>query len=270
MSGVIDLHSHLIPGVDDGARDVEESLAAIAVMVRDGVTRIVTTPHFDGSLTLDRARLAARLGELDRGWTRLQAEAARAFPRLELQRGVELMLDVPEPDLSDARLRLNGSRAVLVEFVGLLLPPNAELAIRALRRANFLPVLAHPERYRNHDDAYTVLARCRGAGAVLQLNIGTLLGKFGTTATTHAARLLALGWGDIVSSDYHARGMPGIGEAITGLHQGGYATQAELLSVTNPARVLMGQAPLPVPPIVPGKKALAWWKRPFIEELPPE
>src|SRR5687767_11094935 len=104
---IIDFHNHLTPGVDDGAQDMEESAAAIEAFAADGVLGVVVTPHFDASLTLNAAEFGKRIGELDAGWTRLQ-EVGQRYPKLALYRGAEVLLDVPEPDLSDPRIRLNG------------------------------------------------------------------------------------------------------------------------------------------------------------------
>src|SRR5687768_6320068 len=115
-SMAVDFHNHLIPGVDDGAQTVEESLEALECFRKDGVTVVVATPHVDASLTLEPAALGRRLAEIDAGWALLQEAAVRDFPDIVLYRGCELALDVPKPDLTDARLRLNGGRYVLIEF----------------------------------------------------------------------------------------------------------------------------------------------------------
>ena len=145
---MIDLHNHLIPGVDDGAADAAEARAGVEAMAAQGVLRLVCTPHVNGSLTRDPAALAARLAELDGGWEALR-EAVRGGPAVELARGAEVMLDTPEPDLSDPRLRLAGTRYVLVEFPYMNVPPNGQNALFDLAMRGWKPVLAHPERYVN-------------------------------------------------------------------------------------------------------------------------
>ena len=123
-----DFHSHLIPAVDDGAPDREFSAGALARFRAEGVGTIITTPHFNASLTLDAARLAERLEQLDAGWAVLESvvrdDAAQFGTSLTVLRGTEVRLDVPEPDLSDPRVRLSGGRFVLVEFPALRLPPS--------------------------------------------------------------------------------------------------------------------------------------------------
>jgi protein-tyrosine phosphatase len=266
--GITDFHSHLIPGVDDGAQDPEDSAAALGRFRAEGVTHLITTPHFVGSLTLDERALGSRLFELDAGWAVLQgvvaADALRMGSPIVVARGVEVMLDVPDADLSDPRLRLAGGPFVLVEYPGLRLPPvNAEFALASLRQRGWIPVVAHPERYRNLDASLASLARFRGTGAHLALNAGSLFGDYGRTAAAHARNILAAGWADYVVSDYHARGEPGLSRFSRALADAGFAEQAALLTVTNAARLLAGEAPLPVPPIASPKEERSLWARLF-------
>jgi protein-tyrosine phosphatase len=258
-----DFHSHLIPGVDDGAADLAESRAAVAAMAADGVATAVATPHFDGSLTSTPELAAARLAQIDAAYAALTTDADVQASGVRVLRGVELMLDVPDPDVSDPRLRLNGGRFVLVEFPALQLPPsNADFAIRALREKGWQPVLAHPERYRNVDDALESLLALRYAGAYLQLNAGSLLGFHGDGARRRASALLARGWIDYASSDYHSRGMPAVAAARASLAASGAAEQAELLFSENPARLVRGEPPHPVAPLAAGARTRrSWWAR---------
>lgn len=259
---MIDFHSHLIPAVDDGAPDLTHSLSALRAFAQQGVQRCVTTPHFDGSLTRGADGGTARLAELDAGWAVL-TEAVAAVPGLPaIARGAEVMLDVPDPDLSDARLRLAGSRAVLVEFPGMRMPPNGEWALLQLSQAGWRPVLAHPERYRNVEPDLRSLARCRQAGAAFQLNAGSLLGFYGETAARQAVSLLRMGWVDYLSSDHHARGEPATARAVEWMVAAGGAAQATRLTEENPARLLADEGPLPVAPLQM-REARSWWARLF-------
>lgn len=255
---MIDLHNHLIPGVDDGAADAAEARAGVEAMAAQGVRRLVCTPHVNGSLTRDPAALAARLAELDAGWAALQ-EAVRGGPAVELGRGTEVMLDTPEPDLSDPRLRLAGTRFVLVEFPFMNVPPNGQNALFDLAMRGWRPILAHPERYANARPDVADAAEWRRVGAVLQLNAGSLLGRYGKTAETLAWALLERGAAELLGSDYHARGRLSLAEARAALEARGASEQARLLMEVNPARVLEGKDPLEVPPV----QKPAGWRRFF-------
>jgi protein-tyrosine phosphatase len=264
VAGYTDFHNHLIPGVDDGARDVEFSAGALDAFRRSGVRQMVVTPHFDGSLTHQADRFAARLAELDAGWAALRRvvdeDAGRHGSPLRVERGAEVMLDVPDPDLSDGRIRLAGTTFVLVEFPGLQLPAvNAAMAIDFLRRGGWRPVVAHPERYRNLESVAD-LAPLQAAGAAFQVNAGSLLGEYGSTAQRRVAEILGAGLASYACSDYHARGEPATDRAARLLAQSGFAEQAELLFSVNPDRLLRGEPPLPVPPVA-ARAATPWWKR---------
>jgi len=266
---ITDFHSHLIPGVDDGAPKPIDSAASLGRFRAEGCMQLITTPHFMGSLTHDPPKLQDRLDALDAGWEQLKLvvadDAEKYGSAIRVERGVEIMLDVPDPDLSDARLRLAGGQFVLVEYPQLRLPPmNAEFAVQALRQQGWIPVVAHPERYRNLDD-FNLLLRFKQAGGLLQLNAGSIFGDYGKTALGHAMNILTYGLADYVCSDYHARGEPGLWKFARALGDAGYGEQAALLTSANPGRLLAGQMPLPVPPIAAPEtqKARPVWSRLF-------
>lgn len=256
-----DLHSHLVPGVDDGASSIEEAMAALEAMRDEGVTAAVTTPHLDGSLTRDAARLAARLEEMDRGWEILVKAAAERFPDFRLARGTEVMLDIPAPDLSEPRVRLAGTRFVLVEFPHMLVPPNSAGALFEIRMQGYVPVVAHPERYGGAGDSLAIFDEWVRTGALLQMNALALLGRYGEKASRTAWRLLERGHVSVIASDYHARGRIPLREARAKLEERGGEELAELLMETNPAKVLGDEVPDPAPPLQRRRKG--FWGRVF-------
>ena len=97
QASVGDLHSHLVPGVDDGARTLQEALEAVERMVAAGIGQIVTTPHVNASLTRDSRLLAIWLEEVDESWREVSEHVRLRFPDVEFLRGHEVMLDVPDP-----------------------------------------------------------------------------------------------------------------------------------------------------------------------------
>jgi protein-tyrosine phosphatase len=142
-----DIHNHLIPGVDDGARSLDEALGAIAAMHEQGVRRLICTPHIDAELLGHEERYAARIAKVDTAWAGLRAAAAERFPDVELQRGHEVMVDTPRFSVGDARVRMAGTPYVLVEFPRLFVPSGTEDVLYHLRLEGYLPIVAHPERY---------------------------------------------------------------------------------------------------------------------------
>lgn len=246
----VDLHTHLMPGVDDGARDLDDAAEALSKLRQQRVGTAAATPHFPASLLGRPERLEQRFRDLDDAWERLVDLRDERFSDLELLRGVELRLDQPEPDLSDDRLRLGGTDWALVEFSHFQVPSYGARQLSELVEAGWRPLLAHPERYigirQSMEDA---VPAWREAGAVFQVNAGSLTGRYGPTARQAALEMLRRGWADVLSSDYHARGEPGLDEARQRLEELGGSEQAELLFETNPRRVVEGRATFPVEPL---------------------
>lgn len=247
---IVDLHTHVLPGVDDGARDLEESLAAISALVAESVTTVVATPHFRASLQERPERAERRLELFDAAWKLLSEALDRRSVDIRLERACELKLDAPRVAIEDERLRLAGTRFVLVEFAALRLPPFGGNQLEALVEADFTPVLAHPERYHGIMASLDRAERWRASGTLFQVNGGSLLGRYGGSAESAAREFLNRGWVDVLASDYHARGdveIAAVRERLTEV--GGGAEIAELLLSKNPSRLLAGEPPLKVPPL---------------------
>lgn len=244
-----DIHCHLVPDVDDGARTVEDTLDAVMRLTAEGVRKVITTPHLDGSLTLDPEMLEERLDEVTEAFDRVAVAVGERFPEVEFNRGHEVMLDVPDVDLSDPRLRLAGTRFVLLEWPRLHLPPGTGKVLRRLRNEGYVPVVAHPERYIGID--MELAAQWKDAGALLQVNYGSLDGRYGGDARGVAFRLLRRGWVDYLASDFHARPDRKIymHEARERLDDLGAGEAFVTLSLTNPARILRDELPMPAPPL---------------------
>lgn len=265
----VDIHSHLVPGVDDGARDVPAVLDAVERFTRLSVRRILTTPHIDGSLTLDPARLEERLASVTAAWEIAAEAIGEHFPEVDFRRGHEVLLDVPEVDFSDPRIRLAGTSFVLVEWPRLQLPPGTTRVLAGIRRRGYRPIVAHPERYAGMAQALDVVAQWRDAGAYLQVNYGSLVGRYGQNAQSVADRLLRRGWVDYLASDFHAHPRLKIyrTEAAEVLAQEEAEEIMSYLSRSNPGRLLDDQEPLPVP-VLSGERSLWARLKGIIERLP--
>jgi protein-tyrosine phosphatase len=205
---LVDLHSHVLPGVDDGAQDLPQALDALQALQDQGVTRVVATPHFRASLLENPSRAEARLALFDEAYRDLSAALQTTDLTIALGRACEFKLDAPVADLSDPRLRLEGTRYALVEFGSFQLPPFAGNQLRAVHDAGWTPVLAHPERYFGIEDVLDRASRWVSEGTLLQVNVKSLAGGYGSMARQVAGELLARGWVTCVAGDYHARGRP--------------------------------------------------------------
>jgi len=233
---MIDIHTHLLPGVDDGSPSVAVSVPVLERFRQDGVTVLVCTPHL-------RATEAARAPvERYRAILADLVEHAPPVPKLVL--GWEIMLDAPGADLRAPHLHLGESGAALVEFPRMSVPPGATQEILRIRMTGVTPVIAHPERY--HQCTPEIVQEWRSVGAVIQMDSVMV---FGSSAPSRLARkLLEEGLVDCLASDTHGdqrnlRATRDWLEAIDA-HE-----QAELLTTINARRLLNREAVLPVSPI---------------------
>ncbi|HSJ14686.1 MAG TPA: CpsB/CapC family capsule biosynthesis tyrosine phosphatase [Longimicrobiales bacterium] len=259
---MIDFHNHLLPGVDDGARNEAETSGALRALAAEGVRGVIVTPHVNASTTFVAAERAARLDEIGAAWPVLERCAKAAG--VAVWPGAEIALDTPVMDFSDPRLRLNGTRFVLVEFAFMTVPQESTRALAQVGAAGWIPVLAHPERYRAFTPLGDLVREWRAAGARLQINGASLLGRYGELAQRVAEDLLARGEADYVCSDYHARGRPRVVEYRHLIERRAGPEAAVLLTETNPQRLLEDALPLAVPS--GGEERALWrtrWRRFF-------
>lgn len=247
-----DLHNHLVPGVDDGAGTFEDALDSVERMVSAGFRRIVTTPHIDASLLRrDRASAERRLDRVSDGFHELAERVAQRFTGLDFRRGHEVRLDVPDCSFADERLRLGGTSFVLVEWARFEIPPETVAVLSRLRGQGVRPVVAHPERYSGAERGLAQLQEWKRVGAYLQVNYGSLVGRYGPRVQSAAFALLREGLADYLSTDFHGR--PELRlyaeEAFEKLDAMGAREHLHMLGVTNPARLFEDEPPLAVPPL---------------------
>lgn len=244
-----DMHSHLVPGVDDGARSLEEALAAVEAFTRMGVRRLVTTPHLDASLLEEPDAADRKIRKVQESFREVAIQVRDRYPEVVFWRGFEIKLDVPDPDLSDARVRMAGTRFALVEWPRMQVPPGTEAVLARIRKNGWIPIVAHPERYHGLRDELELPRRWRAAGACLQVNHGSLLGRYGDRPRSRAFRMLQDGLVDYLSSDYHPRpgNSPTVKEARAFLDGEGAEDSFLLMTRTNPQRLMDDKEPLAVP-----------------------
>jgi protein-tyrosine phosphatase len=233
---MIDLHSHLLPGVDDGSPTVDASIPVLERFRDLGVEVVVCTPHLDAS--------NAAGAPYERHLEILETLVARApsTPRLAL--GWEIMLDEPGADLRGRHLALGGSSAVLVEFPRRGVPATAGRELARLRDSGVVPLLAHPERYWgcNVDQ----IRQWKSDGALIQVD-SAMLGHPSPMGAL-AVAMLEEGLVDCIASDNHGDAR-NLAYARDWLEARGAPEQARLLTHTNPGRILANEVVLPVTPL---------------------
>jgi len=209
---VIDIHCHLLPGIDDGAQTLETSIEMARIAVADGITTIYCTPHiYPGMYNNAGPDIIRRVGQL-------QAVLNDKGIKLDLSYGadVHLVPEVPEGLTSGRIPTLGGTRYLLLEPSHHARPPRFTESVFALIGAGYVPVITHPERLTwtaDHYDDFVALAK---SGAWMQITGGALLGKFGKSAQKLADRFVGDGWAAVVASDAHTtnRRAPLLAEAV--------------------------------------------------------
>lgn len=198
--GWYDLHLHVLPGIDDGARDAAASLAMMRGLADVGYRRLVATPHADGRRhTYGPERIAALV------------EAANAAARangidIEVQAGAEYAYGQRFHDELRARtlMTLGDSRYVLLELPETFMPASMPQSLFEVGAAGYYPIIAHPERCPPFHDDLERLERLVGGRAMVQVSFRSLAGTFGRTIKRTAWALLQEGVADMVATDCHS------------------------------------------------------------------
>ena len=256
--GLVDFHSHLVPGVDDGARDLGEAVRAVETLAAEGVRHVLTTPHLDASVIARPELFERQQLEVEEAWFRVVDACMDRDPPMSFHLGREVLLDTASPQFSDPRVRLNGGPYVLVEFPRLNLPVGSEDVIAHISGLGYRPVIAHVERYLYQGDPVPLWDEWRHSGAALQVNAASYVGRYGAAARELAWRALEMGWVDLAASDYHARGRPWIAQAREEITAAGGAAQERLLFDRNPRSLLRGE---PLEPVAALERNQGPWSR---------
>jgi protein-tyrosine phosphatase len=259
VNHVIDLHCHVLPGIDDGPATIEDSVALVRAAAAAGVRVMVATPHVSWRYPNEAPTIARLTGELNE---RLRQEKIA----VEIRPGAEIAMtrveDI-EPDQLE-RLSLGGGPWVLLE------PPFAPIVtglgdvVAALRSAGWHVVLAHPERCPALHRDPRMVESLVADGVLTSVTAGSLVGRFGGEVRRFAKRLVEQGLVHNVASDAHdaIRRPPGIALELA---EAGLGELTDWLAHAVPAAILSGEEipARPTPPVVKGKlrPRLARWRR---------
>ena len=201
MNGFADIHTHILPGVDDGAPDMQEACALVRMAWQNGTRILFLTPHYRGKYKENS------LGWLREVFSMLSQLVAEEFPDMKLYLGHEIHYenDAPEKLLQGQMLTMNGSRFVLLEFPMNALRSQIIMGVSEIIRCGFTPIIAHAERYNvfRADDklANEVLAM----GARIQMNADSIMGKYGFSVKRFCHKLLKAHKVHFVATDAHDR-----------------------------------------------------------------
>jgi protein-tyrosine phosphatase len=199
---VIDLHCHLLPGIDDGPETLDEALAMARLALDDGIEKACVTPHLHvGRWDNDRARIEAAVA----AHRRALAEAGLA---LELGFAAEVRCDYDiVPLIEEGRVpflgTLGGYRVMLLELPHSHVPVGADKLVAWLLARNIRPMLAHPERNKDIVREPAKLLPFVREGCLLQLTADAVADGFGPDCARRAAEFLDAGWVSVLASDAH-------------------------------------------------------------------
>jgi protein-tyrosine phosphatase len=232
---LIDIHSHVLFGLDDGARTLEDSLAMVRMAAEHGTTDLVATPHANLAYRFEPERMAERLAQV--------RESAGGAPRLYTGCDFHLSFDNLQDAIGHPRkYTINQQSYLLVEFSELLIFKNTEEIFARLRDAGMTPVITHPERNGLLRQRLEHIAKWVEQGARVQLTAQSLTGGFGRSAKDFSRELLGRRLVHVIASDGHdcERRPPVMDQARAWLRMEYGEALAEALCVTNPGAALSG------------------------------
>ena len=239
---MVDIHTHILHGVDDGAETFEEALFMLEDAYSNGTTDIVLTPHY---LNNDLRSMGASKEEILKKFEVLKAAASEKYKQLNLYLGAETfaaanILECAEQGLL---LPINNTRYLLLEFGFNDTVSRALTVMRELHRMGYIAVIAHPERYEFFLKGPQHVLSFLDEGALLQINADSIMGRNGRASREMALTLIDSGLAAIVASDAHSVGFrpPDLSEAYSYVSSEYDLDCAEALFERNPKIILQNK-----------------------------
>jgi protein-tyrosine phosphatase len=236
---MVDIHHHLLWGLDDGPKDLETSVAMAKASAADGVTHVVCTPHANGKFNYDPAINRAKVEELQ---AILDAESVPL--RLGLGCDFHLSYDnIVDAKADPARFSVNGLGYLMVELPDYALPAQLNETFYELQLAGLVPVLTHPERNPTLQADQARLADWMRGGMLVQITADSVTGKMGRSAQKMAHDLLDKRWVHFIATDAHdlTRRPPRLSQARDAVAKRCGAEWADSLVTTNPTALFHGK-----------------------------
>lgn len=244
---MVDIHQHLLFGIDDGSKSLEQSVAMVQMAMDDGITHVVATPHANDRYPYDRARNEGLLEQIREA---LPADVAAA---MTLGLGCDFHLNFENTEdarLHNRRYTINEKEYLLIELPDIGISNRIDEILYNLRIAGMTPILTHPERNATLQRTPEKLQEWVANGLLLQVTAGSVMGDFGGTAEALAWSLLKKGHVHFLATDAHEleRRTPTMSAARRRVAERLGEETATRLSVTNPMLVFEGK-PLPEGPM---------------------
>ena len=232
--GFVDIHSHILYGLDDGAKSLEESVEMLQLAAAAGTTDIVATPHANGRYVFNPELIDARIKELS------------GLTAVTIHRGCDFHLQAD--NIEDAiahpeKYSINHLGYLLVEFSDLAIFTSSDEILSELVGAGMAPIITHPERNGQLQRRIDDIARWVDLGCYVQVTAGSCVGTFGKSSKSCVDALMARGLVHFVASDAHdcAKRSPNLADAYESLTKRWGEEQVDPLFVGNPQAVLTGE-----------------------------
>lgn len=241
---MVDIHTHILPGIDDGSKSWEMTAEMCRVAAADGITHIVATPHCNDMFSYDRDRYTEMLGQLHDA-----ADGQLAFSLgCDFHFSYDNITDALE---NPRRYTIGDTQYLLIEFSDYSIPPTVDHQILSLTSRGMVPVITHPERNQALLNNPQQVLKLVERGCLVQVTANAITGAWGSRSKKMAEWLLEQQAIHVVASDAHdpVRRKPVLSEARDAVTQLAGAAVADALVTDNPAAIVEGKSLpyLPVP-----------------------
>lgn len=245
---MIDLHCHILPGIDDGSPDMATSLEMARIAAQDGIQTIACTPHIYPGMYENTVDGIARATEV----LKLAVQRAGIPLQLTYASDTHVVPDLVEKLQNGTSPTFNGGRYFLLEPPHHVAPPNFEDFVFRLLAAGYVPIVTHPERLSWIEQDYAVFQRLAHKGAWMQLTAGSLTGRFGNNARYWGERMLDEGLVHILATDSHgvARRPPLLAEGVAAAAKWVGQEEAQRMVLERPTAVLANVDPAHIAPML--------------------
>ncbi len=230
---MIDIHSHLIPNVDDGSSDLESSIKYLKFMEEVGVQTLVLTPHFIRD-SLDYFE------DIDKNFRILSDTCKKENIKIKLVLAKEVLLyPTILEDIEKYKLNIPGTNYILVETHFQKFPEFFDETMYSLLKNGYRPILAHPERYVSIMENIELAEELMHRNILLQINSGSFFGLYGRKVRRTVNKLLKKGYCHFIAGDFHAHADNySLHNAVALIENNIDVFSADLLSKVNPAKML--------------------------------
>lgn len=221
-----DIHSHLIPGIDDGSQEMKDTIHYIQELNKLGYQKFITTPHVKAGIYPNTPQI------IQQGLNEVQETLKLHNISITIEAAAEYLLDEAFDNILQNKeiLSFSEKRYVLIEMSFIAPPPNLSEIIFTLKTQGYMPIMAHPERYGYWWSHLDKIAHLRDTGCILQLNLLSLTGYYGKEVKQVAVKLLEADLIDFVGTDLHHE------RHLTSLHQ--LAKDSKMMKLLQQKRFL--------------------------------